>query len=117
MPRRRTPDPLAVLVGARIRTLRKEQGLTLEKLAYESELGSKGYLSDIESGRALPTLRTLKVLADHLGLELLDLVTFPEGGERSALVDRTRSASAEQIRRCMDQLPAAPRRTGSRRRS
>jgi len=47
MPRRTTPDPIALAVGARIRQLRREQGLTLEKLAYESDLGSKGYLSDI----------------------------------------------------------------------
>jgi len=114
VPRRRTPDPLAVLVGARIRALRKEQGLTLEKLAYESELGSKGYLSDIESGRALPTLRTLKVLADHLGLELLDLLTFPGESARQDLVDRSRSASPEQIRRWTEQLPGA-KRPGSRR--
>ncbi|QQR42264.1 helix-turn-helix domain-containing protein [Myxococcus xanthus] len=67
MTRRRTPDPLAKTVGARIRQLREESGLTMEKLAYESDLGSKGHLSDIEKGLARPPLRTLKVLADHLG--------------------------------------------------
>ncbi len=86
----------------------------MEKLAYESELGSKGYLSDIERGLALPSLRTLKVLADHLGLELLDLLTFPDQSARQALVDRSRSASPEQVRRWTDQLSAgrrsAPRR-------
>jgi transcriptional regulator with XRE-family HTH domain len=51
-------------VGLRVQQLRKEAGLTIEALAYESELGSKGYLSDIERGLALPTLRTLKILAD-----------------------------------------------------
>src|SRR5688572_21707928 len=34
MPRRGTPDPLAQAVGARIRQLRQEAGLTIEKLAY-----------------------------------------------------------------------------------
>ena len=48
MPRRREPDPLAQAVGQRIRQLRQEAGLTMEKLAFESELGSKGHLSNIE---------------------------------------------------------------------
>jgi transcriptional regulator with XRE-family HTH domain len=93
MPRRNSPDELALIVGRRIRQLRKEAGLTLEKLAYESELGSKGHLSDIEQGRVRPNIRTLSVLADRLGLLLLDLLTFPEQDERQALIDRTRKLS------------------------
>src|SRR5437773_12286253 len=75
VPRRKVADPLARRVGDRIRSLRKAAGLTGEKLAFESELGSKGHLSDIENGLARPTIRTLKVLADRLGVVLLDLVT------------------------------------------
>jgi len=48
MPRRETPDPTAKAVGQRIRQLRGERGLTAERVAFESELGSKGFLSDIE---------------------------------------------------------------------
>jgi len=98
MPRRRTPDPLAQAVGQRIRALREEAGLTLEKLAFESELGSKGHLSDIEKGLTRPTIHTLKVLADRLGVLLLDLVTFPANDDRQKLVDRSRAASSHQLR-------------------
>ena len=66
MPRRSTPDPLAERIGARIRVLRNEAGLTLEKLAYESEVGSKGFLSDVEKGLARPTVETLQAIADRL---------------------------------------------------
>ena len=34
MPRRNAPDPVAQAIGARIRELRAEQGLTSEKLAW-----------------------------------------------------------------------------------
>lgn len=106
MPRRRRPDPVALRVGARLRHLREEAGLTLEKLAYESEVGSKGFVSDIESGLARPSLATLQALADHLRLALLDLVTFPEQDDRQALIDRTRAASPETLRRWLAEAPA-----------
>jgi transcriptional regulator with XRE-family HTH domain len=101
MPRRSTPDPLARLIGRRIRHLREEANLTLEKLAYESELRSKGFLSDIERGLARPTVQTLSVIADHLGVDLLDMVTFPERGDRQRLVDRTRFMTRGAVRRLL----------------
>lgn len=91
VPRRSTPDPLAKRIGARIRSLRKEAGLTLEKLAYESDLGSKGFLSDIETGLARPTVETLRAIAERLDVDLLDHVTFPGDSDRQRLVDRTRA--------------------------
>ena len=114
MPRRREPDPLAQAVGLRIRQLREEQGLTLEKLAYESELGSKGHLSNLERGLAVPTVKTLQVLADRLGVLLPDLVTFPDDGPRQALIDRTRAVPAGTIRKLLKELGAkkkSPRAT------
>jgi transcriptional regulator with XRE-family HTH domain len=99
MPRRRRPDALSAAIGKRIRDLRLEQGLTAEKLAYESDLGSKGYLSDIENGLARPTTTTLKIIADHLGVALLDLLTFPSADDRQQLIDQTRHLSSSEIRR------------------
>ena len=112
MPRRSTPDPLAAAVGRRIRDLRVEAGLTLEKLAYESELGSKGHLSDIERGLTRPTIQSLKVLADHLNVELLDLVTFPGASSRQELVDLTRRLSTGTVRSLLEQARAARRALG-----
>ena len=114
MPRRKLADPLARRVGQRIGELRDAAGLTSEKLAFESELGSKGHLSDIENGRTRPTIRTLKVLADRLGVALLDLVTFPEEDERQKLIDRTRGLSQAELQRLLRELDShkTSRRSG-----
>lgn len=101
MPRRQEPDPLALRVGERIRQLRLDAGLTIEKLAYESELGSKGHLSNIERGLVRPTIQTLKVLADRLGVLPLDLLNFPDEDERQAIIDRTRDFSMTACRRLL----------------
>src|SRR5262245_29668181 len=105
MPRRRKADPLALAVGRRIRVLRRERGLTLEKLAYESGLDSKGYLSDIEHGRALPSLTPLQVIADRLEVDLLDLVCFPDEDDRQRVVELTRRASKAVLRQVERLLP------------
>jgi transcriptional regulator with XRE-family HTH domain len=108
MPRRRTPDPLAQAVGQRIRQLRQEAGLTMEKLAFESELGSKGHLSNIERGLARPTVQTLQVLADRLGVLLLDLVTFPEADDRQRVIDLTRTLPKGPLRKLLRELSQEP---------
>ncbi|NUQ73374.1 MAG: helix-turn-helix transcriptional regulator [Polyangiaceae bacterium] len=91
-------------MGQRIRQLREEAGLTMEKLAFESELGSKGHLSNIERGLVRPTVQTLQVLADRLGVLLLDLVTFPERDERQHLIDRTRSLPRGTLKKLAKEL-------------
>ena len=107
MPRRKFPDPLAARIGARIRELRQEAGLTLEKLAYESEVGSKGFLSDVEKGLARPTVETLAAIAERLDVRLLDLVTFPDEDDRQRLVDQTRRMTKGAIRRLLKDTMAA----------
>jgi transcriptional regulator with XRE-family HTH domain len=99
VPRREKPDPFSLQIGRRIRELRVEQGITMERLAYESELGSKGHLSNIERGLVRTTAHTLKVLADALGVLPLDLVTFPADDARQQLIDRLRHADIQTIRR------------------
>lgn len=101
MPRRDEPDPLAKRIGARIRELRVESGLTLEKLAYESDVGSKGFLSDVEKGLARPSVETLAAIAERLDVKLLDLVTFPDEDERARLVDRTRFMGKGVVRKLL----------------
>lgn len=103
---RPAPDPLAERVGARVRELRKEAGLTLEKLAYESAVGSKGFLSDIEKGIARPSVATLSAIAERLEVDLLDLFTFPEGDDRHALIDSTRRLAKGTIRRLLREVRA-----------
>ena len=105
MPRRDEPDPLAEAIGSRIRAFRQEARpkLTLEKLAYESGV-AKGYLSDIESGRACPSVTSLAKLAERLGVEVFDLLTFPDEGPRHQLVDATRGRPITTVRRILAEL-------------
>ncbi len=70
----------------------------MERLAYESEVGSKGHLSNIERGLVRPTAHTLKALADGLEVSLGDLVTFPDDGDRARLYDLTRLLPAPRVR-------------------
>lgn len=96
MGRRDVPHPLAAKIGARVRTLREGAGITQEKLAYGCGF-SKGQLSTLEHGLAIPTATTLEKLAESLGLLPLDLLTFPEDDERQRLVDLIRQLTQEQI--------------------
>ena len=82
----------------RIRALREELGITMERLAYESDVGSKGHLSNIERGLVRPTAHTLKALAERLGVELPDLVNFPDDGDRARLYDLTRRMAPPRVR-------------------
>jgi len=98
MPRRDVPEPLAQAVGQRIRHFRELRGLTLEKLAYETDQ-SKGHLSDVERGFSRPSLATLNRIAEHLDVLLLDLVTFPEVDARQAATDALRELPKAKLRR------------------
>jgi transcriptional regulator with XRE-family HTH domain len=101
VPRRHDPHPLALAIGSRVRVLRQQRSLTAERLAYESDLNSKGYLSDIEHGLALPSLETLHKLAEVLEVEIVDLLTTPEDHPRHALIERTRGLDAPMLRRLL----------------
>lgn len=107
MPRRRVPDPFALKVGRRIKQLREEQDLTMERLAFESELGSKGHLSNIERGLTRPTIHTLKIIADRLEVDVMDLVNFPEESERHKLVARTRKLGRGTLRKLLRETEPA----------
>ena len=112
MPRRSTSNSLAKGIGLRIAQLRNEQYLTAEKLAYESEVGSKGYVSDIEHGLALPSLTTLERIAQRLDVSLYDLLVFPEQGDREQLIDLTRHVPkgplARMVRELLEAQPPTP---------
>jgi len=111
MPRRSRPDPLAQAIGERLRELRRERGLTAEKVAYESDVGSKGFVSDIENGLALPSLRTLERLSRYLEVELYDLLVQPNSSPRAALVDRSRLLEVSQLQKLLKQTALLPAQT------
>lgn len=109
MPRLKEPDPLSQAIGQRIRELRDEKGLTLEQLAYGSELSSKGHLSNLERGLVRPTVQTLKVLADHLGVLVADLVNVPRNGEREMLIEDSRRARLSKVKLARKALGVSPK--------
>lgn len=97
MPRREEPHPFAARIGRRLRDLRKEAGLTMEKLAYESDLGSKGHISSLERGLMIPTVETIRIISERLECLPLDLLCFPEDGKREELIDLTRRLSGREL--------------------
>lgn len=109
MPRRSSPDELALEVGQRIREIREEEGLTIQELAETSELGSKGHLSNMERGLVRPNIQTLKQVADGLGVLPLDLMTFPKHDVRQKLVDLTRQLSLRKVTEMLRWLVKAGR--------
>jgi transcriptional regulator with XRE-family HTH domain len=64
------------LIGDRIRQLRKEKGLSQEKLGYESELHCT-HIGSIERGQKNWSIDTLIKVAKGLNVEVADLFNFP----------------------------------------
>lgn len=61
------------IVGVNIQRLRKEQGMTLREMARKLEV-SASFLSQVESGKASPSLATLKSIADCLSTTIGELI-------------------------------------------
>jgi transcriptional regulator with XRE-family HTH domain len=91
---RETSHPLAAELGARIRSLRKERGFSFD--AFAEELG-RGYVSDLERGKVVPTFATLAKVAELLELEVADVVALGSS-PRLALLTLTRDLTPAQMR-------------------
>ncbi len=66
------PNAEALKIGLRIRTIRKQRGLTIRALAEQCQI-SPNTLSLIENERTSPSIRTLGQLAEGLGVSLTTL--------------------------------------------
>lgn len=75
-------DQTIAMVGARIRTLRSRQGLTLKELAQATGV-SVSMLSMLERGVASGSVGTLVSVASALGVHMYDLFDRPQPGTRS----------------------------------
>jgi len=73
MPRRQVTSPLLVEIGARIRDIRLEQGMSLDQLANRSGV-AKGNLSSTEHGRVNITVETCLKIAAALGVSAGELL-------------------------------------------
>lgn len=70
------------LPGAAIRRLRRARGLTLVELASAAGL-SHPFLSQVERGRATPSMRSLASIAHALGTSQIELLTAPDAADAS----------------------------------
>lgn len=64
---------LVQLLGANVRRLRKEKGVSQEELALDAGM-KRSYLSDLERGTRNPSVRALDRLAAALGADPADLL-------------------------------------------
>ena len=103
MPPRRAPQLLAQRLGIRLRALRESAGLTQERLAWECDL-DKGYLSQLEAGKRVPSVPVLFDLANKLGVEVADVVGFDLERPRLRLLDATRRADLEDAQHVLSTL-------------
>ena len=63
------------MLGARLRTLRQRHGLSQEQLAHKAQI-PVNQVGRIERGEINPTVSTLYVLAQALGVEVKEMLGF-----------------------------------------
>ena len=83
-------EPMRTDLGGRIRRLRQEKGLTIAQLAALVET-SRSMISQVEQGKALPSLPTLERITDVLGVslgEFFQTETEPRPREEDIIVRR-----------------------------
>jgi transcriptional regulator with XRE-family HTH domain len=68
-------------IGTKVRELREKNGLRQFELAKKAKI-SKGYMSDIESGRTTPSIKTLMKLAIALEVSCRYLLDEKETTEK-----------------------------------
>lgn len=93
------------IVGRRVKALRKQQGLSQEKLA-EKVGKSVDAISSIERGVSMPMLETAYALSEALGVRFFDL--FRE--ESQALEVESLPADVQELVHLVREQPEAVRR-------
>ena len=96
------------LIGDRIRQMRKEKGLSQEKLGYESELHCT-HIGSIERGQKNWSIDTLIKVAKGLNVEVADLFNFPGPPAdakkvKKSLVEDINASSPESVKILSDLL-------------
>ncbi|MBI3318430.1 MAG: helix-turn-helix transcriptional regulator [Candidatus Omnitrophica bacterium] len=84
----------SIEIGARIRALRKEHGLSLEQLAEKANL-ALATLSRIENGKGTGTFRTHRRIAEALNLSIVELYRGLQAAEEEAALLETAAEEAE----------------------
>jgi len=103
MPRRLIPDPFAAKVGARIRELRIERGMSIAMLAASAGL-SKGHMSSVERGLVLINVATVVATAKALAVPPFVLTMFPDEEPLSAVIEHIRSSEGGDTSKAASKL-------------
>jgi len=105
VPRRTEAKPFCLKVGARIRELRKERGVSLQDVA-DAGASSKGHLSSIEQGLAAITIETIERIARALDVPPFCVMTFPADDEVNRIADLARKVPKGERRKLRKDLEA-----------
>jgi transcriptional regulator with XRE-family HTH domain len=71
-------------------------GLTPERLAWNCDL-DKGFLSQVESGKRMPSVAVLLRLARRLKVEVADVVAYDKDHPRLQLLDAARRSDRAAV--------------------
>lgn len=88
-------------VAARLTKLRKQRGITTNKLANLAGI-SQSHLRDIELGLRNPTVETLSYFCDALGISLAEFFSDDEPGISPFLLSAIKELSEVQQERLAD---------------
>jgi transcriptional regulator with XRE-family HTH domain len=94
-------------LGQRIKRIRHERGMSLAKVVKEDF--SRAFLNQVELGKARPSIRVLRIIADRLGTEVEYLLEGRTAGiERELALEKGRVLLAQgQARRALMALKPA----------
>jgi len=98
-------------LGGRVRSLRRQRGLTLKALGAAAGL-SHPFLSQVERGLARPSVASVERIAGALGVPVAHLWAPPRSGEER-VVRRTKETG---LRELLDTAPAVHEWSGGSRR-
>jgi len=81
------------MIGEAIKIIRVFNGMNQQELASALEI-SDSYLSQIESGKRAPTLKTIKAVSQKFGIPVSSLMFFSEQLETDEGIDGNRKRLA-----------------------
>ena len=76
-------------IGSKLRRLRKLRGLTIEEVADKADL-TKGFISQLERDKTVPSVTTLKQILDVLGVDLAKFFSDLEEREHNIFTKKER---------------------------
>lgn len=89
------------LIGKRIKQYRNNKKLTQEQMANDLSL-STFYISKIENGKSTPTLETLALISNYLGLDLAYLITGTSKLENEYYINKLNQITSKATNKQLD---------------